>query len=160
VPSVPFACPRFGANARTLLSPCPQRRPFAVEVAVNDAAECSYSGSCVPDPPPSVTTLSSRVGPLLDRLLKCLRALPSFRKRQVIPDIEPASLTLQVTNVERPIPATPTDAHTQAGQETVTQFDDFIATRTHGIQPFRVQGLNTPRHNKLFQKVPKRFQKM
>ena len=114
----------------------------------------------IADPPPSVTALTSRVRPPLNRLFKGLGAPPSLRKREVVTDIEPASLTLQVTNVERPIPAAPTDAYAQAGQETVTQFDDFIVTRTHGIQSFRGQGLNTPWHIKLYQKVPKRFQEM
>jgi hypothetical protein len=141
--------------ARSLLALCPQRGPISVEIRIYDAAERAYSGLRIPDPPPSITTLTSRIGPPLDRLFKRLGAPPSLRKREVVTDIEPTPLTLQVTNVERPIPATPTDAHTQAGQETITQFDDFIAGGTHGIQSFRGQGLNTPWHIRLYQ----RFQK-
>ena len=69
----------YVSNARSLLVHCTQRRPIAVEVGIYDATERSYSGFCVPDPPPGIATLSSGVGPLLNRLLKCRPALPSLR---------------------------------------------------------------------------------
>jgi hypothetical protein len=107
-----------------------------------------------------LASLRSRVGsaPPLNRLFECLGAPPSLGKQEVIADVEPASFALRVTNVERPIPSTPTDAHAQAGHETITQFDDFVAAGTHGFKSFRGQGLNTSRQIKLSKgskKVPK-----
>jgi hypothetical protein len=151
---------KYVSYTRSLLALCPQRSPISVEIGIYDTAERSYSGLSIPDALPSFTAVTSRVRPPLNCLFKRLGTPPSLRKREVVTDIEPAPLTLQVTNVERPIPAAPTDAYAQAGQETITQFDDFIVARTHGIQSFRSQGLNTPRHIKLYQKVPKRFQEM
>jgi hypothetical protein len=146
--------------AGSLLALCPQRRPIPVEIGIYYAAKSSYSGSRIFGPLPNIAALASRVTPLLNRLFKCLRLPPCLRKREVIADIEPASLTLRVTNIERPKPTASADTHPQAGQETITQFDDFPVAWTNCIQSFRGQRLNMPWHMKLYQKVPKRFQKM
>jgi len=53
---------------------------------------------------------------------------------------------VRVTNIERPIPTASADAHSQAGQETITEFNYFCIARTHGIEPFRSQWLNAPWH--------------
>jgi len=146
--------------ARSLIAHRPERSPISIEIGIYDTAERSYSGLSIPDALPSFTAVTSRVRSSLNCLFKRLGAPPSLRKREVVTDIEPAPLTLYVANVERPIPAAPTDAYAQAGQQTITQFDDFIVARTHGIQSLRGQGLNTLRHFKLYRKVPKRFQGM
>jgi hypothetical protein len=54
--------------ARSLLALGPQRSPISVEIGIYDAAERPYSGLRIPDPPPSITTLTSRVAPLLNGL--------------------------------------------------------------------------------------------
>jgi hypothetical protein len=144
--------------ARSLLALCPQRSPISVEIGIYDTAERPYSGLSIPDPPPGFAALTSRVRSPLNRLFKRLGAPPSLRKREVVTDIEPASFAFRVTNVKRPIPPTRTDAHAQAGHETITQFDDFVAAGTHGLQSFRGQGLNTLWQIKLSKgskKVPK-----
>ena len=107
--------------------------PSPVEIGIYDAAERPYSGLRVPDPPPSVTTLTSRVAPLFNGLFDYFCALPSLGKREVITDVEPASFALGVTYIERPKPTATADANSQAGQETIPQFNDFIVARTHGL---------------------------
>jgi len=146
--------------ARSLLAHRPERSPISIEIGIYDTAERSYSGLSIPDALPSFTAVTSRVRSSLNCLFKRLGAPPSLRKREVVTDIEPAPLTLYVANVERPIPAAPTDAHSQAGQETITQFNDFNVARPHRVQPFCGQWLNTPWHIKTLKKVPNRFQEM
>jgi hypothetical protein len=148
------------SNARSLFALSSERSPISVEIGIYDAAERSYSGLRIPHPPPSLTTFSGRVAALFNGMFEYFRAPPSLSKREVVPDIEPASFTFGVANVERPISTELTDTYAQARQETVTQFHHFALARPHGIQPFRGQGLNTHRHTELSQKVPKRFQKV
>jgi hypothetical protein len=64
----------------SLLALCPERRPVPVEIRIYDAAKRAYSGSRVLGPLPNVTTLTDRVGSMLNRLFKCLRAPPCLRK--------------------------------------------------------------------------------
>src|SRR6478672_12238225 len=120
--------------ARSLLVHRSERSPISVEIGIYDAAERSYSRLSVPDALPSFTSVTSRVRTSLDRLFKRLGAPPSLRKREVVTDIKPAPLTLHVTNVERPIPPSSTDAYAQAGQVTITQFDNFIVVWAYSIQ--------------------------
>jgi hypothetical protein len=128
----------YVSYTRSLLALCSQRSPISVEIGIYDTAERSYSGLRVPDPPPSITTLTSRVAPLLNGLFEYFRASPSLGKREVITDVEPAPFTLRVSNIERPKPTAPADAHSQAGQVTIPQFNDFIVAWTHSLKPFRV----------------------
>jgi hypothetical protein len=146
-------------NAGLLLGLCPQRSSISVEIGINNAAESSYSGLRIPDPLPSVTAFAGRVPAPLNGLFENFRVPPSLGKGEVVPNVEPASLTLCVTNIKRPKPPASADAHPQAGQEPVTQFDYLPIAWTHCVQSFRGQRLNMPRHEAL-QKVPKRFQTM
>jgi hypothetical protein len=81
-------------NAGLLLALCPQRSSISVEIGVNYAAESSYSGLRIPDPPPSLTAFTGRVAAALNGLFEYFRAAPSLGKCKVVPDVEPASNTL------------------------------------------------------------------
>jgi hypothetical protein len=143
----------------SLLALCPQRSPIPVKIGIYYAAERAYSGLRIPDPLPSITSLPRRIAPLLDRLFEYFRAPPSLGEGEVIPDVKPAPFTFRVTNIERPKPAATADAHAQAGQVTIPQFNDLIVAWAHGIETLRSQRLYPLRHcnapSKGSKKVPK-----